>query len=97
MTTGNWVREKARLLVPSGFRGGDCVSGSRHSESDDVAGECQRLIYEWSAALRPSVTRDNVLNAMPPKDSGYAGTDSVPYNPCNYNVYGRSYQRQVTH
>jgi hypothetical protein len=34
---------------------------------------------------------------MPPPDHSYPGTDSAPYNPFNYNVYGRSYFLQVNY
>lgn len=54
-------------------------------------------ITNWSAKyeLRPglvfNVNVNNVFNRQPPHDPTYLGTDNQPYNPENYNVYGRSY------
>ena len=47
--------------------------------------------YQWTNELQFSVNVRNLFNSMPPTDSSYPGTTSMPYNIYNYNVYGRSY------
>ena len=47
--------------------------------------------FQWTHALALSFAIDNVFNKMPPADHTYPGSTSQPYNPNNYNVYGRSY------
>jgi hypothetical protein len=34
---------------------------------------------------------------LPPADHSYPGTENMPYNPYNYNVYGRSYYLEVNY
>jgi iron complex outermembrane receptor protein len=55
------------------------------------------LRYLWKKSLGFSVTVDNLFDRMPPTDHTYTGLDNTPYNPQNYNVYGRAYYFQVTY
>ncbi len=43
-----------------------------------------------------SATVDNVFDKMPPFDGSYPGTELAPYNLFNYNIYGRSYTREMS-
>jgi outer membrane receptor protein involved in Fe transport len=53
--------------------------------------------HQFSSPLRLLLAVNNVLNAMPPDDHSYSGSDSVPYNTTNYNVYGRSYTLSLSY
>jgi outer membrane receptor for ferrienterochelin and colicin len=52
---------------------------------------------QLSSPLRVLLAVNNLFNAMPPADHSYSGSDSVPYNTTNYNVYGRSYTLSLTY
>jgi hypothetical protein len=49
------------------------------------------LDHAFGARVRMSLAVNNLFNAMPPADHSYSGSDSVPYDTTNYNVFGRSY------
>lgn len=50
------------------------------------------LSLTWNAMqkLDFSLMANNLFNRMPPKDTGYPGTSSGPYNSGNFNPYGRA-------
>ena len=48
------------------------------------------VTYNPIKSLGLSLQVTNLFNKMPPADHSYPGTTSQPYNPNNYNVYGRS-------
>lgn len=53
----------------------------------------------WNASLTFNPTRDlalslmvdNLFDTMPPADHSYPGTTAMPYDPMNYDVYGRAF------
>ena len=53
--------------------------------------------YQWGPNLSTSVVVNNVFDTMPPKDHSYDGTDSQPFNPFNYNIYGRAYYLELNY
>jgi len=53
--------------------------------------------YQWSPSLKLSLAVTNAFNTLPPADHSYPGTQNMPYNPYNYNVYGRSYYLEVNY
>jgi hypothetical protein len=53
--------------------------------------------HQFSSPLRLLLAVNNLFNAMPPADHSYSGSDSVPYNNTNYNVYGRSYTLSLSY
>jgi iron complex outermembrane recepter protein len=53
--------------------------------------------YEIFPGLTLQANIDNLFNRMPPLDNTYTGIDNQPYNPLNYNPYGRSYYIEVTY
>ena len=53
--------------------------------------------YRWTPAVQLSLAIDNALNAMPPADHSYPGSTSQPYDPFDYNIYGRSYLLEASY
>lgn len=53
--------------------------------------------HQFSSPLRLLLAVNNLFNAMPPADHSYSGSDSVPYNNTNYNVFGRSYTLSLSY
>ncbi len=47
--------------------------------------------YQWTPQLELSANLINAFDAMPPVDRSYPGTEAIPYNEFNYNVYGRAF------
>lgn len=47
--------------------------------------------YQATAGLKLSATIDNMFDKMPPTDNTYPGTEGLPYNIFNYDVYGRKF------
>ncbi len=48
------------------------------------------VTYNPMKNLGLSLLVNNLFNKMPPVDHTYPGTSSMPYDPTNYNVYGRA-------
>ena len=47
--------------------------------------------------LTLSLLANNLFDAMPPVDHGYPGTTAMPYNPENYDVYGRTFYLKASY
>jgi iron complex outermembrane recepter protein len=53
--------------------------------------------YEIIRGLMVSANVNNVFNKEPPKDNSWPGIYDQPYNPLNYNNYGRSFLLEASY